>query len=142
MYYPIVCQPEIANNYDENGNADLDIDYTNHGNPKQHSKVPHRHDWTWKALPWTLLLIRVGVNHVELTYKKLIDYLNMGREVEFTYKGEQYSITVTPDGFSFCKSNSDQSENFQTLSNLLDQIRIDGQRLEEIWSDVQVDVVY
>ncbi|KAA0944242.1 hypothetical protein FQ087_19170 [Sporosarcina sp. ANT_H38] len=31
--------------YDKNGNADLDIDYTNHGNPKAHPKVPHRHDW-------------------------------------------------------------------------------------------------
>lgn len=31
--------------YDENGNADMDIDYTNHGNPKQHPKVPHRHNW-------------------------------------------------------------------------------------------------
>ncbi|MFC7441831.1 hypothetical protein [Laceyella putida] len=79
---------------------------------------------------------------MELTYEQLIDYLNMGREVEFTYKGEQYSITVTPDGFSFCKSNSDQPENFQTLSNLLDQIRIADQRLEQIWSDVQVDFVY
>lgn len=31
--------------YDKNGNADMDIDYTDHGNPKQHPKVPHRHDW-------------------------------------------------------------------------------------------------
>ena len=31
--------------YDKNGNADLDIDYTDHGNPKDHPKVPHRHDW-------------------------------------------------------------------------------------------------
>lgn len=31
--------------YDKDGNADLDIDYTDHGNPKAHPKVPHRHDW-------------------------------------------------------------------------------------------------
>ncbi len=29
--------------YDENGNAYLDIDYTNHGNPKAHPTVPHQH---------------------------------------------------------------------------------------------------
>ncbi len=29
--------------YDGNGNAYLDIDYTNHGNSKQHSIVPHQH---------------------------------------------------------------------------------------------------
>ncbi len=31
--------------YDGNGDAYLDIDYTNHGNPKQHPKVPHQHRW-------------------------------------------------------------------------------------------------
>ncbi|MDO5027586.1 MAG: hypothetical protein Q4E50_07120 [Tissierellia bacterium] len=31
--------------YDKDGNADMDIDYTNHGNPKKHPKVPHRHNW-------------------------------------------------------------------------------------------------
>lgn len=29
--------------YDENGNPYLDIDYTNHGNPKTHPNVPHKH---------------------------------------------------------------------------------------------------
>ena len=31
--------------YDENGIAKMDIDYTNHGNPKRHPNVPHRHRW-------------------------------------------------------------------------------------------------
>lgn len=31
--------------YGKNGVADVDIDYTNHGNAKLHPKVPHRHDW-------------------------------------------------------------------------------------------------
>ena len=30
--------------YDDNGNAYLDIDYSNHGNPKTHPNVPHEHD--------------------------------------------------------------------------------------------------
>lgn len=29
--------------YDDNGNAYLDIDYTNHGNSKLHPDVPHEH---------------------------------------------------------------------------------------------------
>lgn len=33
--------------YDENGRAELDIDYTDHGNPVKHSKVPHKHTWDW-----------------------------------------------------------------------------------------------
>ncbi|MDO4940763.1 MAG: hypothetical protein Q4E33_03625 [Erysipelotrichaceae bacterium] len=30
--------------YDSKGKAYLDIDYTNHGNPKMHPNVPHEHD--------------------------------------------------------------------------------------------------
>ena len=33
--------------FDINGRSEYDIDYTDHGNPKSHSKVPHRHDWDW-----------------------------------------------------------------------------------------------
>lgn len=35
--------------YDEKGLPYLDIDYTDHGNPKQHSIVPHEHHWVETA---------------------------------------------------------------------------------------------
>lgn len=31
--------------YDEKGDVYLDIDYTDHGNPKFHPIVPHQHNW-------------------------------------------------------------------------------------------------
>ena len=34
--------------YDGKGKAYLDIDYTDHGNPKMHPKVPHQHKIVWK----------------------------------------------------------------------------------------------
>ncbi|MBN2981678.1 MULTISPECIES: hypothetical protein [Cohnella] len=33
--------------YGAGGKAEVDIDYTDHGNPKEHPKVPHRHNWNW-----------------------------------------------------------------------------------------------
>ena len=33
--------------YNSDGKAYLDIDYTNHGNPKQHPDVPHEHSITF-----------------------------------------------------------------------------------------------
>ena len=33
--------------YDGDGRAYKDVDFTNHGNPKQHPKVPHEHTWEW-----------------------------------------------------------------------------------------------
>ena len=32
--------------YDKDGNPHLDIDYSDHGNPKKHPVVPHEHKWT------------------------------------------------------------------------------------------------
>jgi hypothetical protein len=32
--------------YNNGGLAEYDIDYTDHGNPKNH-KVPHTHNWDW-----------------------------------------------------------------------------------------------
>ncbi|WP_413232240.1 WXG100 family type VII secretion target [Paenibacillus sp. BJ-4] len=34
--------------YDENGRAIRDVDYTNHGNSKQHPEWPHEHVFEWK----------------------------------------------------------------------------------------------
>ena len=34
--------------YGEDGNAYLDIDYSDHGNPKTHPTVPHQHHITWQ----------------------------------------------------------------------------------------------
>jgi hypothetical protein len=33
--------------YDENGRPVRDVDFTDHGNPKQHTEVPHEHIWDW-----------------------------------------------------------------------------------------------
>ena len=34
--------------YDSDGYAYLDIDYSDHGNPKTHPTVPHQHHITWR----------------------------------------------------------------------------------------------
>ncbi len=34
--------------YGQDGKAARDRHHTNHGNPKKHPKVPHKHDWGWK----------------------------------------------------------------------------------------------
>lgn len=36
---------EMERYYDRKGNPLVDIDYTDHGNPKRHPKVPHIHKW-------------------------------------------------------------------------------------------------
>lgn len=38
---------EKERQYDYRGRAELDIDYTNHGNPSRHPNVPHAHKRDW-----------------------------------------------------------------------------------------------
>ena len=69
-YYPNVVVKKVVNDrviseryYNENGDVYLDIDYTNHKNPKTHPVVPHMHRWEkgldgrfyrghWEKLIW------------------------------------------------------------------------------------------
>ncbi|RNB64576.1 hypothetical protein EDM55_27130 [Brevibacillus centrosporus] len=37
--------------YGSDGRALRDVDFTDHGNPKMHPKVPHEHDWDWTKKP-------------------------------------------------------------------------------------------
>jgi hypothetical protein len=33
--------------FDSEGKVEMDINYTDHGNPAQYQVVPHRHNWTF-----------------------------------------------------------------------------------------------
>ncbi|EST55723.1 hypothetical protein T458_07740 [Brevibacillus panacihumi W25] len=37
--------------FGSDGRALRDVDFTDHGNPKMHPKVPHEHDWDWTKKP-------------------------------------------------------------------------------------------
>ncbi|SFS52521.1 hypothetical protein [Marininema halotolerans] len=76
-----------------------------------------------------------------MKYEELVEHLDSGREIEFTYKGKGYSITNTQDGFSFCAKEED-SQDYPTYSELLRSIRIDRMTLKDIWESVEIDQIY
>ena len=43
---------EIRRYYGKSGKVQTDIHYSNHGYPKTHPKVPHRHNWKWINGNW------------------------------------------------------------------------------------------
>ncbi|RAL23450.1 hypothetical protein DL897_12270 [Thermoflavimicrobium daqui] len=79
---------------------------------------------------------------MKISYEELEEYLYSGREIEFTYQGDQYSITNTQNGFSFCKFYSNTPQNFTTPQMLLENVKINCKSLKEIWSEVEVDILY
>jgi len=44
----ILWKESLRRFFDNKGNVTKDIDFTNHGNPKNHPDVPHEHFWDWK----------------------------------------------------------------------------------------------
>lgn len=52
------------------------------------------------------------------TFKRLIGDLKIGREIEFIYKGFEYSISNNPEGWQFCKDESaliDRAEDVEVI---------------------------
>ncbi|AYK05300.1 hypothetical protein GOP56_20075 [Brevibacillus sp. 7WMA2] len=80
---------------------------------------------------------------MDYTYKQFKSDLLDGREVEFKYKGDDYSITNTKNGFCFCKFYED-SVCFTTPQELIDKVRIDGKSFEEIFNlnEFALEVLY
>lgn len=78
---------------------------------------------------------------VEYTFMDLRKDLDIGHEIHFLYKGNQYSISCSKYGWHLSKFYGE----FQTFSNpheLLNNGSIEGHRLEDIWQDVEVTIVF
>jgi hypothetical protein len=83
-----------------------------------------------------------GINSNEWVHTKYMPYsyedlerdLSIGHELEFTYKGKEYSITNNKVGWYLSGVNDYQS--FTNTIELLEKGTIDGKHLKEIWNDV------
>lgn len=76
-------------------------------------------------------------------FEKFKEWINIGNEIEFTYKGEEYSVTysVKENGktlISFCKFYCDPFE-FTSAEDFMNNAKIDEEYLKDIWDKV-VDV--
>jgi hypothetical protein len=132
--------------YGPDGKAETDIDYNDHGQPKYHPKVPHRHDFDWSSPkprgPWYVVLTDKFPDEevpVIYTYVNLVEDIGFGHEVVFTYNSLKYSITQSNEGWYF--TNAVDYENavlYLTSDDLLDQVRIDGETLQQVFDSVNV----
>lgn len=99
--------------YDKNGDAYLDIDYTNHGNSKLHPNVPHEHSIHFDK-NGNMHRDDPTIGGKKMKKEQIISYINNGREIEFRYKGKMYSLTYGRlDGkhvISFCEFYKETTE--------------------------------
>lgn len=75
----------------------------------------------------------------------LKSYIAMGREIEFSYHGEMYSITYIFDNkkqtICFCQFNQ-SSRDYNSLDDLLTSATIEDQNLRDILSQLEDVIVY
>lgn len=73
-----------------------------------------------------------------MTKEKLIEYINTGREIEFTFNGKRYSITYgyidNIEVISFCEFNKKTTE-VVSIEKLL-QITRNGYTVREMWNSL------
>ncbi len=132
--------------YGPYGKAETDIDYTDHGVPWSHPKVPHRHDFDWskkksRSIGYSVLTDKFPDKGVTViyTYVNLVEDVGIGHEVVFTYNSLKYSITQGNDGWYFTSVVDNEIGVFYlTSDDLLDQVRIEGETLQQVFDSVNV----
>jgi hypothetical protein len=71
------------------------------------------------------------------TYEELVEDLSLGHEVEFSYKGEKYSISRNQSGWFLTKfSDIDSVQKYNDSDELLEKGIIDSKSIRLIWSKV------
>lgn len=76
-------------------------------------------------------------------FEKIKEWLDLGHEIEFTYKNKQYSVTyfineLNQEKISFCEFYKEPTD-FETQQDFMENAKIDGEYLKEIWDKV-VDI--
>lgn len=76
-----------------------------------------------------------------IDYKELENLLNTGYDIEFSYKGKDYSIVKTKrNAISFCEFYREPTD-FATIDDFMNNAMIDGNKLSDIWERV-TDLFY
>jgi hypothetical protein len=78
-------------------------------------------------------------NWIGYDYKKFVMDLEHGREIEFSYKKSQYSITHWQEGWIFGVDSppekKERSDYYKDVHDLLKIIKIEGKTLEQLFEE-------
>ncbi|HWO95631.1 MAG TPA: hypothetical protein VNM45_04715 [Bacillus sp. (in: firmicutes)] len=80
---------------------------------------------------------------MDYSYEEFLEDLSIGREVEFTYKGQNYYIGRGTGKFMFWKFHDPTSEIMgKNVEDLLQKVKLDGKSIIEVWELIEVDFVF
>jgi hypothetical protein len=79
---------------------------------------------------------------LEYSYQQLVEDLHIGHEIEFLFSNKKYSFSNNESGWFLTVFGEEQYQSFCSVSSLLEQARIEGKSIEEIWIYVNVTSIF
>lgn len=80
---------------------------------------------------------------MKCTFDELINYLKIGHEVDFSYKGDKYAISSDSNGCYLAKyGDTSFLQEFTSYLELINNASIDLKKLTELWDKVDIEIIY
>lgn len=79
---------------------------------------------------------------MKYSYNEFVEYVKIGHEIEFTYKGIIYFETHNGREVILLKTDDNIKQIFRNQDEFLSKVRIDSKRIEEIWNDIIIESIY
>lgn len=77
------------------------------------------------------------------SYEEFLKDLDMGREIHFIYKDENYYIGCGTGQLMFWKFYDSASEIVgEDVEDLLRKVNLDDKRIKEIWDLIEIDTIF
>lgn len=76
-----------------------------------------------------------------MDYEEFKERLNWGEEFEFEYNSKNYWISVSQDGEYILNDYQLNFEiHFQSVKDLLNNAKVDGMKISEIWDQIKNNI--
>jgi len=72
-----------------------------------------------------------------MTYEEMANSLSFGEEYNFYYNNEEYWISKNKEGNYLTKVSDGSTQCFPNSEELLENAKIDGKTIKELWDDIQ-----
>ncbi|WP_145411121.1 hypothetical protein [Paenibacillus xylanexedens] len=76
----------------------------------------------------------------KITYEEMIEFIWQQREIEFVYENKKYAFLSHKDGFMFVCDNQTQGSTYDTLDQMVKEIRINGKTFLELFKNDELTI--
>jgi hypothetical protein len=77
------------------------------------------------------------------SFEELIKDLDIGREIEFSFKTKKYYIGCGTGKYMYWEFNNEASEIIgKNPEELLSKVKVEGKLIKDIWEFIEIDFIF